>query len=484
MQKTFLRLTALAFTLLVSGPTLADLEWSGLYRIEGHSFENTLLSGGKRKEYGVHHMILRPRIVAGDGLYLNGQLNVFNNRSTTWGDQLGAVFGDGVNDDPTTTTSANSGNSNTLSERQEPEQLRLSQFYLTMVQEFGSLLVGRAPLQFGLGMTHSAGRGMFDHYMDTRDLVGYKIVMGNFFLMPMMAKVNEGDIGGYDDVSDLLVQLQYENAETDTAMGLMYWTRKAGSGGNDAEPGNAANDGPFCTSGTCTIGGGYDYETYNFFYSKKSDNYSVGIEVANQSGSTGVLDSGSEVSYSGMGVAFEYEYHPKEKKWAAGLKAGMATGDDKSTTDEYEGFVFDRNYDVAMILFNHALGQRNFLHTQVNGTQFGGATQSPLQDPDVEAISNVTYLAPYMRYKWSDRWTLHGVLATGTADQTVLATGEEYGDDLGYELDLSLSFTPNERVTWQNTVGWFMPGKAFEGGSNDFSTGTVFGIMSRAAISF
>ncbi|MEK6553926.1 MAG: hypothetical protein AABZ31_01700, partial [Bdellovibrionota bacterium] len=132
-------------------------------------------------------------------------------------------------------------------------------------------------------------------------------------------------------------------------------------------------------------------------------------------------------------------------------------------------------------LFNHNIGQLNVLHTEINGTK----STSPLQDPDIESVSNVTYLAPYFNYKWNDRWTINTVLATGWVDQTKLAGGAETDNDLGYELDVSLSFTPNERVTWQNTVGWFMPGKAFEGSdAQDFSASSVFGYMSRAAISF
>ncbi|MEK6553927.1 MAG: hypothetical protein AABZ31_01705, partial [Bdellovibrionota bacterium] len=89
----------------------------------------------------------------------------------------------------------------------------------------------------------------------------------------------------------------------------------------------------------------YDYELYNFFYRKKTDNYSFGIEVANQSGDTGLNSAGGDrIEFSGMGIAVEYGYHPKEKRWATGFKAGYATGDDKTTTDEYEGFVFDHNY--------------------------------------------------------------------------------------------------------------------------------------------
>ncbi len=199
-----LRLSILAFLVLpLAAAQAGDLDWSGVYRIEGNIFDNAQVGTGdkKRKEYGIHHLILRPKIVGADGLYINSQLEVFNSNAGAtgaWGNQLGAVFGNGINDNGTAITAGNSGTSNTLSESQDPEQIVVSQFYLTFVQEFGSFIAGRAPVQFGLGMTHNAGRGLFDHYADTRDLVGYKVVLGNFFILPMIGKVNEGGIGGYD----------------------------------------------------------------------------------------------------------------------------------------------------------------------------------------------------------------------------------------------------------------------------------------------
>jgi hypothetical protein len=469
--------TFISLTVVATAAFAGDLEWSGAYRIEGNDFQNLLLKTGskKSKSYGNHQLILRPKIVAGDGLYINAQLNLARTQDAAGnnigGNQFGAVFGNGFEAGTNVPTSGNSG---TLSESQEEENIVLSQFYLTHVQEFGSLIVGRAPVQFGLGMTHSAGRGAFDHYMDTRDILGYKVVMGNFFFLPMLGKVKEDALAGYDDVNEWLIHLQYENPETETAMGLMYWDRKAHQAGNDSATTVA---GPFGTNPT----GDYSYKMTSIYYGREFENSRVGFEVGNQSGGTNV--DNRNVKFSGMGIAAEFDYKPSDKKWSWGAKAGWATGDDNSTADEYEGFVFDRNYDVALMMFNHGLGQANFLHTKVNGTN-GAATVNA--EPDTEAISNVMYLSPYWNYKWSDKWSLNTSVTTGWLNETKLTAGNNDGDNsLGYELDVSFNFSPNERVVWQNTFGWMMPGTAFEGdNTQNFSTSAAYGFVSRAAISF
>src|SRR5690606_8174506 len=58
----------------------ADLAWSGVYRLEGNFIKDSEMSGsaGTQKDYGLHHLILRPKIVAGDGLTIYSQLHLFN----------------------------------------------------------------------------------------------------------------------------------------------------------------------------------------------------------------------------------------------------------------------------------------------------------------------------------------------------------------------------------------------------------------------
>src|SRR5690606_19678836 len=147
------------------GPAYAgDLEWSGVYRIEGYHVKDSNLDSGKEKNYGLHHLILRPKIVAADGLMIYSQLDIFNSADAAYhNSQMGQVWGSGIG----TGAPTNSRDSNSLAENQEAETIEVTQLYLTYIQEFGQLLVGRAPLHFGLGITHNAGRGLFDHWYDT-----------------------------------------------------------------------------------------------------------------------------------------------------------------------------------------------------------------------------------------------------------------------------------------------------------------------------
>ncbi|OFZ18433.1 MAG: hypothetical protein A2Z20_04435 [Bdellovibrionales bacterium RBG_16_40_8] len=473
-------LFVIAITLLmalsIASTALADLEWSGLYRAEGNSIVCPAFGDGlcKRKEYATHILMLRPKIVAADGFIINAQLNIFNSDKYN---QLGAYFGDGLGSGASTSIN----DSSTVSENQKSEDIKVTQFYLTHKQENAALVVGRVPLQFGLGMTYNAGNGLFDHYSDTRDLVGYKITMGNFFLMPSYAKIHEGNLSGYDDTTEINFQLQYENPEIDATMGVFYQNRHSSQAGNDTPPEAV---------GGLTANGQYNSKNFNIFYKKETDNYFVGFELAQQGGSTGV----NNISLSGFGAALEYEFHPKEHKNIYGVKAGMATGDNPKTTKEYEGFIFDRNYDVAMLLFNHGLGQADLLHTKLLGRT--DLQDSPAPDyntttvngePDVEAISNVTYLSPYFKRKWSDRWSMTGALTIAWLnDDTVTVGGTDYttSTDLGYEIDLSINYNISEKITWLNQLGYFSPGDAWKAGNNNFSTGSIFGFVTKAAVSF
>ena len=483
------KFTALFFVLAFSGVAIAgDFQWSGLYRIEGYSIKNSSLdSGAKEKSYGLHHLILRPRIEAADGITIRSRFDIFNfsdGVNTYPSNQLGAIFGSGVGDG----TPTNSADSNVVSQAQRPDTLQVSELYLTLTQEFGALVAGRVPVQFGLGMVHNAGNGDFDHWMDNRDLIGYKIVMGNLFLMPMYAKVTEGTASGAtpvdleknDDVTDIMVQFQYENPESGMEMGLFYQGRSANSG-NDAP----VKGTDFIVGGTGATLGRMSTRNISLYGLKDVKDFRFGVEASWQEGNLGIVTSqGKDVEFSGYGLATELEYRPENSNLAFGLKAGFATGDDPETEDKYEGFIFDRNYDVAFLLFNHTLGQKNFFRTEMIGTQDPGTGSTTHNTPDIEALSNVYYFAPSLTYKWSDRWSLQATLVTGWLQSDPLV-GADVDKSLGYELDLGFNYRPNDRVTWINQIGLFTPGSAFKAGdTNNFDTDFAFGLVSKAAISF
>lgn len=471
-----------------------DIEWSGMYRAEGVQLHHPSMDSGtgKNKDYGVHTLFLRPKIIAADGLYISSQFNIFNSTDTTLGNQFGEYFGNGPGDGSPTSVN----DSNSTAEASASSQIRVSQFYLTHVQEYGALIVGRSPLQFGLGISHNAGTGLFDHYSDTRDMVGYKISMGNFYFLPMYAKISEGNaggskIGGYDDVNEINFQLQYENPETDSSMGVFYQNRKSSAAGNDA-PGNSLD-----IDGSTTTTSGYAAKNFNVFFKKETPSYGVGFEIAQQGGKSGVRSSnGKEIEFSGFGVALEYAYHAQESKNIYGLKAGFATGDDPKTKSDYEGFIFDRNYDVAMFLFNQGLGQADLLHTKAIGrtdrldVPAPGGNQATVDgQPDVEAISNVTYVSAYFSRKWTDKWTMVGALTTGWLNDSTIRVGGATGtnfkaaSDIGYELDISAVYNATEKITWINQFGYLYSGSAWEV-DGQFDSSEMYGFITKAAVSF
>lgn len=477
---SILSLSCFLFTSLTGFYGFAgDFQWSGTYRAEAYDIRNSSLDSSKReKAYGLHHLILRPRIEAADGITIRSRFDLFNyGLSNMPSNQLGAVWGSGVG----TGAPSSVHDSNVASSSQRPETLQVTELYLTIIQEFGALVVGRVPLQFGLGMVHNAGNGEFDHWMDNRDIIGYKIVMGNLFILPMYGKASEGlNLEKNDDVTDMMVQLQYENLESGVEMGFFYQGRSANSGNDIPELGN-----DFFVGGPGARKGRLSTRSYSLYGVKETRVFRFGVEASWQEGNLGVVTAqGEEVTMSGYGLAAELDYRPDNSKYSFGLKTGFATGDNPDTTNKFEGFIFDRNYDVAFLLFNHTLGKKNFLRTELVGTQNTDNSILTHNQPDIEALSNVYYVAPSVSYKWNEKWMLQAQVTMAWL-QTDPIPGGDTDNSLGYEFDFAFNFRPNKRLSWVNQIGMLFPGAAFKGGSmNNFSTDMAYGFVSKAAISF
>ena len=292
--------------------------------------------------------------------------------------------------------------------------------------------------------------------------------------------MKEGTINRSDDITDYLFKFQYENPENDMEMGLFWQIRKSGDQGSDG-PLKSNTVTNYWGAGAST--GSIDSENINIYAKKDTETWMLGVEAGFQKDEIGIIDgNGQKVNQSGFGLALEAAYRPSEGNSEFGLMAGVASGDDRSTSNDFEGFIFDRNYDVGFLLFNHTLGQADFLNTTING---GGPNGSSENDGvDVEAISNVLYLAPSLNYKWNDRWSSKFTLITGWLQENTQAyLNNQDSKDLGYELDFGLTFTPKKGITWVNEIGLLMPGDGFKGdGSLDATFG--YGMTSKAAISF
>ncbi len=468
-----------------------SVDWAGVYRFEYAEVDNTSLgSPHLRKSYLLNHLHLSPKIIAADGVNVIARFDVLPN-SYYQDSQVGQQFGSGSS---RSTTGFSSGNqdSNVAGNNQKSATLSVSQLYLNINQEYGAIVVGRAPVQFGLGMTHNAGNGAFDHWYDTRDMLGYKFLIGNLSIMPIIGKPYDASVSQGKDVTDVIWNIEYNNAETESAFGLFHQTRTSSDISNDA-PVNRLH-------GTSIIGG-YKVQDVNVYLARGFESVKFRIEAGFRSGGTGVgTATGDEVRMNGYGVALETDFISAGKtQWS--LKTGIVSGDNPNTSN-FEGYTFDRNYDVAFLLFNHPMGASGYdpFQTRIQRNTDPTCTTATATTPcavkendealDEEAISNVMYFSPRFKHAVNDKWDWTGSLTWAQLQNPTVVpptTGSTYTDagrDVGYEVDTGFVYKPTERVQWLNELGMFMPGSAFKGGSNGYSNGFTYGFQSKAAISF
>lgn len=461
MQKKFLKGLSLALVMMSSGAHAMSLDWSGGYRFEWTEVDKpTLSTPSGRKAYGLNYLYMSPKIIAADGVNIITRFDVMGSDIAAYnGSQLGSIWG--LN---STSPAANS-------QTQGGVNVQVSQLYLNLNQEYGSLLVGRVPFDFGIGMTYNSGKGPFDHWQDTRDMIAYKFIVGDWSLTPMLGRVQSSGFSQGGTISTQALQLMYQNDETQTTLGILQENRKGSVGTNDMDP--AAFGGTAVTSGI-------DMQTTSFVIGRGFESFGFKLEGAVQTGNTGISNGSDEIKYNAYGVAAEFYVPRKASKWGYNFKLGMASGDDPGTT-AWEAFAFNRNYDVAMLLFNHRMGQKDFFNTNPVKSNANGLGVD--NSADDETVGNTLYLAPQVTYSWNDRLDLRNTLVYAQLLQTQ-KNSVDSGKDLGLEWDIEVIYKPSERVQWVNQLGLLFPGSAWQNGSDNFDNAFNFGFASKAAISF
>lgn len=450
------------------------LDWQGMYRLEGVQIENNdLTTARKDSSYILHHLYLKPKIEASDGLKIYSRLDLFNSGFYP-NSQMGQFFGSG----PGAGSPKNERDSNVLSQAGKDDTVSVTELYLTLKSEtgYGMLIAGRKMFHFGLGISHNDGSGSFDHYFDSKDMLAYKMSVGNFTFTPIFAKINEQKLHVGDDVNDYILDISYYNKDTDIKFGIIYESRVTGGWGNDA---------PTATSGmTGTKIDHWNGQRMNIYYERKLSQGRVGFEVGNNSGDTGISTGTETIGLTGYGLAFEGDYKPTDSRWSYSIKAGIATGDDPTTPSKYEGFIFDRNYNVGFLLMNHVMGSYDLFRTALgrSPTSPNGTDTNASAFADEESISNVMYFAPEISYHWKSNLDVNLTFVTGTLNVQPDAT-KNVDTNIGYEIDLSLNYKPSDKIIWTNGLGMLFPGSAFSD-AGTYPTEYAFGLTSKAAISF
>ncbi|OQW54399.1 MAG: hypothetical protein A4S09_05850 [Proteobacteria bacterium SG_bin7] len=459
------------------------LDWQGMYRIEGVQIDNNdFTTNRKDSSYILHHLYLKPKIEASDGLKIYSRLDLFNSGFYP-NSQMGQFFGHGPN--PTGAASNNERDSNVLSQTQKDDSVNVTELYLTLKSEtgYGMLIAGRKMFHFGLGITHNNGSGSFDHYFDSKDMLAYKMSVGNFTFTPIFAKINEQKLHVGDDINDYIMDLSYYNKDTEIKFGILYESRVTGGWGNDA-PTNPASGSVWGGNGTNSKIDHWNGQRLSLYYERKFSEGRIGIEIGNNSGDTGISTGTEMITLTGYGFALEGDYKPGNSRWSYSAKAGIASGDDPKTPGKYEGFIFDRNYNVGFLLMNHVMGSYDVFRTALgrSSTSSNGADSNASAFADEESISNVMYFAPEINYHWKPNLDVSLTFVTGTLNVQPDAL-KNVDTSIGYELDLSLNYKPSEKMTWINGLGVVFPGGAFSD-AGTYPTEYAIGLTSKAAISF
>ncbi len=499
-------LMPLSLGLLTSvAPTAAhalDLDWSGQLRSElnwvnNYSMGNGNLpdarslgngytvSGGGSENAAFQTLFarLRPKVIVNDNVYI---------KSEWWvGSPIYGFFGDGA---PYSTDQRQY-----YSNQSRGSTITAQRLWLEVITDVGTLQVGRAPLNWGLGLVWNAGEGLYDRYQTTGDTVRLVSKFGAFTFVPSVVKYSMGNnVGGsaqYDGtswqpssggqgVSDYALQLKYENPDEDLEGGVNFVKRIAG-------PAQDTNYGYLGFNGTAA---GANYNTWDLYARKRAGKLTVAGEVPLTSGDIG------GVSYSAFALAAEANYAVTDS-WEASLKAGHAPGQPNAvngSTDKFRAFYFNPNYKIALIMFNYAL--HNFVGPNSQNNPAGGTAQN-LVSPYDNPITNANYLNVGGAYR-SDKWRFHADYTFAQAGESAAAGSyfyntwqRKYVDNtsgltqstaLGWEMDYGAQFRYDDTFQFGLDLGWWFPGDfyKFSNTATSNTTGTVFATVLRAGVSF
>jgi len=508
----FARWVVLAAIFFVCSPAQAlDLDWSGQFRSELHwvrkysmdSSETGLVTdvtrngaggyyirGGGERDANFETLFLRltPKVVVNDNVYI---------KSEWWlGDPVFGLFGNAAPYaiDQRQWYSNNSRGSSITAQR----------FWGEFVSDVGTVQVGRAPLNWGVGIVWNAGNGLFDRYQSTGDMIRLVSKFGSFSFMPAIIKYSLGNsiggacqisgatcstVVGSGGVSDYSLALKFENPEDDFEGGINLIKRIGG----DAQNGSFGFLRYGQASETGQTGGGMVYNTWDIYARKSFGKFTFAGEIPLVSGHLG------NSQYKTWAVATEAKWKPNDT-WEVSGRAGQAPGQPSiigDYPDKFRAFYFHPTYKLGLIMFNYQLA--NF----AGPVSLNNPTSSPenLRSPFDNPVVNARYLSVGGTFK-ADKWNFHSTLTFASADQVASAgtnhfntwerrfrantSGTSQSKGLGWEMDYGVKFQWDDNFQFGVDFGWYFPGEfyAFSNTTTPNATSTVFASVLSAGVNF
>jgi hypothetical protein len=167
----------------------------------------------------------------------------------------------------------------------------------------------------------------------------------------------------------------------------------------------------------------------------------------------GDLDTGAnDVSVMAFGAMLDGAYDAE--RFVVGIEGGIATGDTDPTDADVSTFSFDRDYNVALLLFEEPLP--TLATTVQNDTNEGRTTEAALT---ADGVSNALYVKPSFTFRPRKDLELTATYVTAGLAAGPAATDGRTG--LGHEIDLDVSYRPFPHLRVAGTAGVLIPGRYY-----------------------
>jgi len=396
--------------------TAGAFVFSGDWRSEYAVYKNLDLGIGNdspsnTKDYTLTRFRLNPEFIVNDVLSIKSQWIVLAGAGTTnpaIDNNLGLVSG------------ANNAD------------LFINHVWLEWVSSFGVFSTGRKPFDYGLGIMFNSGSNVWDYYHNWVDRVSYELRLGSLSIGLAYDMYQEKEIkNSRNEENGFLTKVIYEKIDTGLEVGFMWYMKKD-------MPGERVNSYDF-------------YQKKNF----KEINLDFNWEIVYQKGKTRAYEN-----IEALGFGIEFLYYPN--KFDLGLKTGLASGQNPNSQNTNNGFNFNRNYKVALLMFNEDLGEGA---STIHGSNGIGADFSNL---------GAFYIAPSLSYDITSNLKLQTVY--------IYAEIQKRADNktkaIGSEVDFNLTYDIYDNFQTMLRTGFFFPSQNFE------NRKTAFGIMTGLGLSF
>jgi len=455
----------------VASAQALELDWGGQFRselsyIQNFTFENTDAaaataggyanpnSGVSNTNFQTLFLKLKPRVIVNDNISV---------KSEWWlGDPVYSVFGNGL---PYTTDQRQY-----YSNQSRGTTLAAQRLWAELVTDFGTVHIGRAPLQWGLGLVWNSGDGLWDRYESTGDLMRLITKFGAFNFSTSLITYSKGNVIGTSGTgtTEFSLALNYGNIHEEDFEGGVNFIRRIGGAAQDPAAGYLGI-GP---AAGLNVSKAMNYNIWDISARKKLGSLVLAGEVPITDGR---LD---DRIFTTFAFAGEADWRMNDN-WSFKGRVGYAPGQMNfvpGTAEKATGFVFNPNYRLGLIMFNYQLanltnnpGGVNTLNNPANGP-------SQLMSPYDNPITNAAYLQVGGKYHTS-KWTFHGELTYARANSvadgvagnqfynswqrrmvTTPAGVSAQGNNLGMEIDAGSILQWDESFQVAADLGVFFPG--------------------------